>query len=102
MTLLLNKHRNSTFYTIIGFISGSIVVLFFNFQIYCYYLAWAGKAVEGITINQLLPIYAEIPIGIVVLILCMVGSYMLVRLERKNRIKEVEEIDNQDEKKGEN
>ena len=98
MTLLLKKFHDSTFFTIIGFISGSILVLFFNYDIYCYYLAWANKPVEGVVINQVLPIYAEIPIGIVVLILCMVGSYLLVRLERKNRGK-TEEV--QEENKGE-
>ncbi len=33
---------------------------------------------------------AEIPLGIGVMLLCAVGSYLLVRLERKNR-KPVEE-----------
>lgn len=82
MTFLLAKYRNSTFFTIIGFISGSIFVLFFSYEIFRYYQNWAGH--EFSNINPVLPIYLEIPIGIVVLLLCAFGSYMLVRLERKN------------------
>lgn len=89
MTLLLNKHRDSTFFTIIGFIIGSITVLFFNHDIYQYYQVWAGAIIESI--HPVLPIYAEIPIGLVVLAGCTVGSYMLVRLERKNRVTTEEE-----------
>ena len=90
MTYLLAKHRDSTFFTIIGFISGSIFVLFFNYDIYNYYLNWSG--VEFANINPVLPIYLEIPIGIVILALCAFGSYMLVRAERKNN----QEKENQD------
>ena len=82
MTFLLAKYRDSTFFTIIGFISGSIFVLFFNYDIYNYYLNWSGR--EFANINPVLPIYLEIPIGLLVLLLCAFGSYMLVRLERKN------------------
>ena len=90
MSYLLAKHRDSTFFTIIGFIAGSIFVLFFNYDIYNYYLNWSG--VEFANINPVLPIYLEIPIGIVVLSLCAFGSYMLVRAERKN----TQEKENQD------
>lgn len=87
MTYLLAKFRDNTFFAIIGFILGSIVVLFFNYDIFNYYLEWAGHDI--VNINQSLPIYAEIPIGIAVLIACMVGSYLLVRIERKkNKEKE--------------
>ena len=82
MSYLLAKHRDSTFFTIIGFISGSILVLFFNYDIYNYYLNWSG--VEFANINPVLPIYLEIPIGFVILLACAFGSYMLVRVERKN------------------
>ena len=83
MNILLNKFRDSTFFTIIGFISGSILVLFFNYDIFNYYLNWAGQTFPNI--SPVLPIYMELPIGIVVMMLCAFGSYMLVRLERKNR-----------------
>lgn len=90
MSYLLAKHRDSTFFTIIGFIAGSIFVLFFNYDIYNYYLNWSG--IEFANINPVLPIYLEIPIGIVILSLCAFGSYMLVRVERKN----AQEKENQD------
>lgn len=91
MSLLLKKFRDSTFFTIIGFVAGSIFVLFFNYDIFNYYLNWAGIVVEGVKINPVLPIYAEIPIGIAILLACAAGSYLLVRLERKNR-KEKEQV----------
>lgn len=83
MTLLLKKFKDNTFFTIIGFIAGSIVVLFFNYQIFNYYLCWAGKTIKDI--NPVLPMWLEMLIGFIVLGACAVGSYMLVRLERKNR-----------------
>ncbi len=94
MNLLLKKFRDSTFFTIIGFISGSIIVLFFNYDIFNYYLNWAGQSFPNI--NPVLPIYMELPIGIVVMLLCAFGSYMLVRLERKNR---QEQEENKEEEK---
>lgn len=86
MTYLLAKHRDSTFFTIIGFILGSICVLFFNYDIYNYYLNWSGVVFENI--NPVLPIYVEIPVGLVILSACAFGSYMLVRLERKTKQEE--------------
>lgn len=83
MTLLLKKFHDNTFFTIIGFVAGSILVLFFNHDIYNYYLNWAGVVFENI--NPILPIYIEIPVGIVTLLLCAFASYMLVRMERKKR-----------------
>ena len=83
MTILLAKFHNNTFFVIIGFIIGSIAVLFFNYDIYNYYLCWAGYGFDNI--NPVLPMYLEIPIGILVLISCMIGSYFLVKLERKKR-----------------
>lgn len=88
MTYLLAKHRDSTFFTIIGFILGSICVLFFNYDIYNYYLNWSGVVFENI--NPVLPIYVEIPVGLVILSACALGSYMLVKLERKSKQEEEE------------
>ena len=93
MTLLLKKFRNNTFFTIIGFVGGSILVLFFNYEIYNYYLNWAGKNIDGI--NPVLPMWLEMLIGFLVLAACAVGSYMLVRLERKNR-KQIETTEEQE------
>ena len=83
MTFLLNKFRDNTFFTIIGFIAGSVLVLFFNYDIYNYYLNWSGIVFENI--NPVLPIYIEIPVGICILLICAFASYMLVRLERKRQ-----------------
>ena len=94
MTLLLKKFRDNTFFTIIGFIAGSIVVLFFNYQIYSYYLHWAGQPTIEV-INPVLPMWLEMLIGFIVFGACAVGSYMLVRLERKNR-KEITEQQEQE------
>ncbi len=89
MTILLRKFRDSTFFTIIGFVSGSICVLFFNYDIYNYYLNWSGQTFENI--NPVLPMWIEMIIGVAVLILCALGSYMLVRLERKHKPEEKQE-----------
>ena len=83
MTRLLQNHRDSTFFTIIGFISGSILVLFFNYDIFQYYLVWAGQSIKGI--NPILPMYAEMGYAFVIFIACAYGSYLLVKLERKNQ-----------------
>lgn len=99
MSLLLKKFHDNTIFTIIGFVGGSILVLFFNYQIYNYYLYWANVPVEGVIINPVLPMAAEIPLGIGIMLLCAVGSYLLVRLERKNRkpVEELEEKEKQEE-----
>ena len=89
MTILLKKFRDNTFFTIIGFIAGSILVLFFNYQIFNYYLHWAGRTTIEV-INPVLPMWLEMLIGFIVLGACAFGSYMLVRLERKNR-KQIEQ-----------
>lgn len=96
MTFLLRKYHDGTFFAIIGFIGGSILVLFFNYDIFHYYLNWAGVQVANT--NPVLPIYLEIPIGIIVLLGCMVGSYFLVRLERK---KQAQSEENKEEKQEE-
>ena len=91
MTLLLKKWRKQTFFTIIGFIGGSIFVLFFNHEIYNYYRVWAGQVVVGI--DQLMPMWLEIIIGFLVLALCAFLSYLLVRYQRKNaQIENKEEV----------
>ena len=81
MNILLKKWRKETFYAIIGFIAGSVFVLFFNFEIYSYYQAWAGQNIEGV--KQLMPMWLEIIVGVLVLGACAFGSYQLVRVQRK-------------------
>lgn len=88
MHYLLRKYHDITFFAIIGFVVGSVVALFFNYEIYTYYQVWAA----GTYIYM--PLYIEIPIGVVLLIGTMIGSYLLVRYERKldsqNKEKEVQ------------
>ena len=91
MNILLKKWRKETFYTIIGFIAGSVFVLFFNLEIFNYYRVWAGQAIENI--DQILPMWAEILVGVAVLALCAFGSYQLVRAQRKKAALEKQEAE---------
>ena len=81
MNVLLRKWRKETFYTIIGFIAGSVFVLFFNFEIFKYYQVWAGQVIAGI--DQYMPMWLEMIVAFVVLGACAFGSYQLVRFQRK-------------------
>ena len=89
MTLLLKKWRKQTFFTIIGFIGGSVFVLFFNHEIYNYYKVWAGQTIEGI--EQIMPMWLEMIIGFLVLAGSAFASYMLVRAQRKRAALENQE-----------
>ena len=77
MHYLLSKYHDYTFYSIIGFVVGSVPALFFNFKIYSYYEAWSN----GVYVYM--PLYIEIPIGVILLIGFTVLSYLLVRYKRK-------------------
>ena len=91
MNILLKKWRHETFFAIIGFISGSILVLFFNFDIFNYYRVWADPNLSDLLkIHQLLPMWLEIIIGVVVMIGCAALSYLLVRVQRKHALEEKE------------
>ena len=81
MNVLLRKWRKETFFTIIGFISGSVFVLFFNLEIFNYYRVWAGAEIENVA--QIMPMWLEMIIGFVVLAACAFASYQLVRAQRK-------------------
>ncbi|MBO4286177.1 MAG: DUF368 domain-containing protein [Bacilli bacterium] len=83
MRMLLDKHHDSTYVAITGFIIGSIFALYFNYEIYNYYLNWAGQSFVGADINPIMPIYIEIPVGILITGLCAFGSYQIVRYQRK-------------------
>ena len=89
MNVLLSKFRYQTFYTIIGFIAGSIFVLFFNHEIYQYYQVWANPSLAEIYgISQIMPMYLEIIIGLVVLLISGTLSYLLVKSQRKRALEE--------------
>ena len=81
MNILLKKFRKNTFFTIIGFISGSVFILFFNFEIFNYYRVWAGQDVANI--DQIMPMWLEMIIGFVVLAVSAFLSYLLVVYQRK-------------------
>ena len=91
MTLLLKKWRKQTFFAIIGFITGSIFVLFFNHEIFDYYKVWTDPTLgETLNISQIMPMYLEIIIGAIVSIIAGVLSYLLVRAQRKQAALELE------------
>ena len=81
MNVLLRKWRKETFFAIIGFISGSVFVLFFNLEIFNYYRVWAGQEIENVA--QIMPMWLEMIIGFIILALCAFASYQLVRAQRK-------------------
>ena len=87
MNILLKKWRIETFFTIIGFIGGSLVVLFFNLEIFNYYCSWAGEEIANV--QQIMPMWLEIIIGFIVLAVCAFSSYQLVIVQRKKANKEL-------------
>ena len=92
MTLFLKKWRKQTFYTIIGFIGGSIFVLFFNHEIFDYYRVWAdGSLGPSLNIEQIMPMYLEIIIGVIIATIAGILSYLLVRTQRKRALENKEE-----------
>ena len=94
MNVLLRKWRKETFFTIIGFIAGSVFVLFFNLEIFNYYRAWSGQVIENT--DPLMPMWAEIIVGFIVLALCAFASYRLVVAQRKKDAQEkLEEVPNE-------
>ena len=98
MSVLLKNWRKETFFAIIGFIGGSILVLFANSNIVDYYQTWANPAYGNdprVNIHPVLPMWLEIIIGIVVLALCAFLSYRLVIAQRKRAALEEKEDGNE-------
>ena len=88
MTKLLAKHHDITFFAIIGFILGSIGVLFFNYDIVNYYKAWMGMTLPAsVEINPVMPWYLELVIGFILIGACAFASYKLVKAESKEKEK---------------
>lgn len=96
MNILLAKWRKETFFAIIGFIAGSILVLFCNSNIVSYYRVWANAFLgDAFKIHPVLPMWLEIIIGILVLALCAFLSYRLVVAQRKRAELEQKEDGNE-------
>lgn len=96
MNILLAKWRKETFFAIIGFIAGSILVLFCNSNIVSYYRVWANASLgNAFKIHPVLPMWLEIIIGILVLALCAFLSYRLVVAQRKRAELEQKEDGNE-------
>ena len=85
MNYLLDKYHDITFYGILGFVIGSIIALFINYEIWNYYQLWASGG-QGFLKKEI-----EIPLGIALFIIAMVLSYLLVRYENKHANQETEE-----------
>ena len=84
MNILLKKWRKETFFAIIGFIAGSIFVLFFNSNIVNYYRVWMDINLgDALKIHPVLPMWLEMIIGFAALALCAFLSYRLVVAQRK-------------------
>ena len=84
MNILLKKWRKETFFAIIGFIAGSIFVLFFNSNIVNYYRVWMDANLgDALKIHPVSPMWLEMIIGFAALALCAFLSYRLVVAQRK-------------------
>ena len=88
MHFLLGNYRITTFYAIIGFVLGGVIALFFNFEIYSYYLLWASGG-QGFFVKEL-----EIPIGIALLLAVTFLSYSLSKYQLKQNKKEITNEEN--------
>ncbi|MBQ8885634.1 MAG: DUF368 domain-containing protein [Clostridia bacterium] len=73
LTTVFNKARHTAYSMIVGLSLGSIVTMFYNPEIFAVYRDWAKNGVDGL----------ELVLGIVLFALGAVGSYLLVRYQRK-------------------
>lgn len=72
LSILFNKARQGTYFVIVGLALGSILSMFFNGDILSVYVSWQG----GMD-------WLEFALGILLLGVGAVASYLLVRYERK-------------------
>lgn len=80
MSKLLSKYHDLTFFGILGFIVGSLISLYINNEIWSYYKMWSNGGQGYLKMN------IEIPIGIVLLIMCSILSYLLIRISNKKEL----------------
>jgi len=72
MKFLINKNRKSTFFGIIGFVAGSVISLFVNYDMKKYYSTWGCVAW-----------YYEVIIAIGFLLVGIALAYLLLKQQRK-------------------
>ncbi len=77
MNYLLNKFHHETFFGILGFVIGSDIALFLNFEIWEYYLKWSNGVIMSLKKE------VEIPLGIALFVVITILSYLFVRYQRK-------------------
>ncbi|MCD8204294.1 MAG: DUF368 domain-containing protein [Coprobacillus sp.] len=82
MAVLLSHWRVATYYLIIGFCAGSIPVMFYNSNVYEYYLMWAGGG-EGC-----MSMWAEIGLGIGLFIVSIALGYLFIVLYHHSKKKD--------------
>lgn len=85
MSYLLEKHNQSTHYTIIGFVSGSLVAIFVNSDMFSYINGLSGK--KGI-LQYLDWILAPFFIAIGIFL-----AYILVKYARKNKLENTAKVE---------
>lgn len=73
LTYLFGKARHTTYSMIVGLSLGSVVAMFYNPDVFSVYASWAS---EGVNVT-------DIVLGIVLFAAGVVGSYLLVRYQRK-------------------
>ncbi len=79
MAYLLSRWRVAIYYLIIGFVAGSIAVLFYTNDVYQYYMMWASGGQGSVAMLD------EIRMGIVLFLSCtVIGYYIIVQYRRVN------------------
>lgn len=73
LTYIFGKARHTAYSMIVGLSLGSIIAMFFNPDVFAVYTSWAAN---GINVPDLV-------VGIVLFAVGAVGSYLLVRYQRK-------------------
>ena len=87
MSFLLKKYHDITFYGIIGFIIGSTIALFCNYEIVDYYKIWASGS------YVFMPMWLEILLGIILLIGGFFITYFIGKYASKKEDKIIENKD---------
>lgn len=84
MDRLLIKHKQATFFSIVGLSAGSIVSIFFNSEIYQVYQIWAGVLDKASTdYSKAVSMSVDLPLGLCLIVVGFVISYLLYRYQKK-------------------